>query len=59
MRFGREGGSDSEWMVLPYLEVWERKELSLVGKMMSSFREYMDFEVFVGHLSRGVWRALG
>lgn len=33
------------------------KENSLVGKVVSSFREYIDFEVFVEHqseMSRGL-----
>lgn len=55
MRFGRRGSSDSAWMVLPYLEVWNRKAVSLMGKVMSSSREYIDFEVFWGHPSRKVW----
>ena len=59
MRFGRGGTSpDSEWMLLPYPGPGYGKKVILVGMMMTSCREQTDFEVFVGHPSGGVWRAL-
>lgn len=36
-----------------------QEEVQFGGKMMSSLREYIDCEVFVGYPGRDVWRALG
>lgn len=35
-----------------------RRKFSLVGKMMTSFGEYIDFEFFLGCPNEDVWKAL-